>query len=1121
MISLVFTVPGAGHGAPDPHTRKVGTLRFELHERFGHYVLPEVALQTAPGAPQLTVRETRIGAVVFPDVEDGDLGRLVREAWGADARGYEWVVDRQEISRGARIPVDLLDRAFAAVGVRPVRAVVTWRFGFIDASGLSRDEPVDVELVFTPPGTPLHPADSRIGDLDSRRLALPAPLRAHSAGDRSFPGFAAIDLGNSSAVAVLFDTRTWRAGAIDGGQAAALRLGLAELLRADAPRELGPEWVAAIRAVCDEVAATVPGIDVRDATALAGALSTRAAPGHLGEDSLRDAVSVAFEGLLDAASGELRRWFAPRLMACYDDAFAVPAFEDHSLRVVEFRRDGRVDTEVSSAAKVTSARPMEIELGGRGFGTYRRLRTELLNPRLLPGLTGRDGRPASTDDLLAHAYLHLVRHTEDFARPDQRDPSARIDHLVITYPTTLPPRARRRLTTLIRHCLGAEDVALAYDEGTAVALFVLLREVGGRDPGLGVESFISRSRRVGEHPPRWQQHMLVLDVGAGTTDVALVQLTVTDESRTGPGQDLALHGRAYVIRPRLIASTGYPFLGGDDLTLRVFYWLKAVIVDAMISGDGSGPQRSRLRALVAEVIPDAGDARLGQLVLDRSSAERLPADLTEALHRILPTRSVVDARQVSTPEFQALWDIAEVAKIELGSELRSDYVVPHEEVLALLTALDERSGQRHAVLLPPAGIRLGADDFATLARPVLQRAASLASWLVDSTLAASDEQLDRVVLSGRGSRMPLLRRMVVDEMTGRDRAGARARLRPSVITVEHQYAKQAAAIGACWAYSLTLSGRAEPGEASLLAAGRDLVIVETGTLGGVLPWSLDQLLPGQVPRRLIKAQTELERLDDGDTVGVRSAWVPLVPRFAVHRPIDAGLSVQWSTFHLEHHARTVEGFSPDPAIWFTGASTGVMVQLEVDDRFEPTLRICQGDAHYCVPSGTAAVLSDRPGGIVDLDSLPFDLIVDDGQVVFAARPAGPDAPERRRLRFHDTDEPDSPPVAGMLSAPLPRSATGAYRLLARFPDWSGRAGEPDRLIGSFPLANRPDHIRTRYVVSLDERGRIAMHRGGPRYWRAETLQDVARRPGAVYTVAMAARTDAEPPIGWAPFDDQP
>jgi hypothetical protein len=153
--------------------------------------------------------------------------------------------------------------------------------------------------------------------------------------------------------------------------------------------------------------------------------------------------------------------------------------------------------------------------------------------------------------------------------------------LNVTFPTRLPPDRRDALLEVLRQEFTSE-IDMHIDEAAAAAGFYLLKRFGN-DSVLGVEAFRLHARcpegfRAWDRPDiwdaarEWHENLLVIDVGGGTTDCALVKVVVADVSPSGAGR--VSPGHYYRLQPRVIASGGRLHLGGDLLTLAIYTLLK-------------------------------------------------------------------------------------------------------------------------------------------------------------------------------------------------------------------------------------------------------------------------------------------------------------------------------------------------------------------------------------------------------------------------------------------------------------------------------------------------------------------------------------------------------------------
>ena len=135
---------------------------------------------------------------------------------------------------------------------------------------------------------------------------------------------------------------------------------------------------------------------------------------------------------------------------------------------------------------------------------------------------------------------------------------------------------------------GIKEVELRYDEAISATIFYL-EWFFNAAKFLGPEAFKVQCRREGSV---WTQNLLVLDIGGGTTDLALVRV----ELREAPCEDRDQGaGAGIVISPKLLGSSGNENLGGDLITLMLFRYLKLALADYLLqhAGRGLNPQADR------------------------------------------------------------------------------------------------------------------------------------------------------------------------------------------------------------------------------------------------------------------------------------------------------------------------------------------------------------------------------------------------------------------------------------------------------------------------------------------------------------------------------------------------
>jgi hypothetical protein len=159
---------------------------------------------------------------------------------------------------------------------------------------------------------------------------------------------------------------------------------------------------------------------------------------------------------------------------------------------------------------------------------------------------------------------------------DHEDNRYEPENVRLICPARLPSKQRDMLVAALRENPKLRNFDLGVDEATAVAMFDLCALLGSR-PELGVGLLQSRYS-----PPRQERmldpaarpvtyRVLVVDVGAGTTEVALVEMNIEDMT---PAQTVNALGRHWQIAPSILAFGGTADLGADQLTLHFFRVLK-------------------------------------------------------------------------------------------------------------------------------------------------------------------------------------------------------------------------------------------------------------------------------------------------------------------------------------------------------------------------------------------------------------------------------------------------------------------------------------------------------------------------------------------------------------------
>ncbi|MEU5998332.1 Hsp70 family protein [Streptomyces sp. NPDC047197] len=1000
---------------------------------------------------------------------------------------------------------------------------------------------------------PAHPAPETVGARRGERMdRVPAGAVRHL-------GFAAVDFGTTNSTVTIHDMQQLAVRAMSRDQETRLRAELVALLGDPAtPEPERTQWRELLGDVVRQLLQrdstaydATTGSGHRDAPRPAsgddpGRALVDALEGGYGGEAWPHALYTALELRLAARDERLRRAVAPRLHACYDRVFREVPLD--VLRLFPADLDQSGGTELASRIEVVDTFPeLRVRMGeervavgtqqGSAPRAYRGLKQYLARHHELPELPTRpDGSATTADDLIREGLRHLLDLSDEYIGANPKElHQGKIDHVVMTYPTVAPPAVRRRLRELVGSGaegvdgLGVTIVDTRFDEAVAAALFFIMRDFGG-DFAAGVEAFRARCSPVAG-TDRWGQNILVVDIGGGTTDLAVINLQLKDATPDPlPGQDPRFTGRLYVLTPTLLGSTGSLQLGGDLMTLHLFRWYKAAFADHLLT---RWPDRFEL-VIATQKEKEGGYVDDGRYVagslLNRSpDEEKYPHDLVE---QVVPTRWTGERvlggpREESEQTFWLLWRIAEEAKIRLGAG--DDAYLPLPETLdAVLGRLGAPETTRDAEWAP----RMDTEIFEGLMAPVLKDITDLVASLAKNALKENQE-LDRIFLTGKSSRMPLVRR----SLERRLRQETEVRWNPAGIEVEEEYGKLATSIGACWGYHIRRFAHAEQAARGVLGRGRYVLRIEVDNLSYYLPCDFGptfQLEAGEPTDTLLRMSTELSPIGPGGAWAVRSEWRNLTESLRIHR--NTGPKWQaWGYFDPDAWVRREEpGFQLNMEEWVNQAK----FQLEVDADLNLYIHLARGEAHDEV-GGAAPIRVDLGGG-ADAPWTPLEIVVDNrvagdrpdaGTVVFRltenpwlpeADPPPPDdtspgAPPSDRFDkwFRGSGAPGKAAVRGMESKPLVPPGHDGWVFYLR------RPGEPDRemeCVDAVPVPrhgpapaegwNGPDvpHGGSKYVATLDEYGGLRVHRMPVPYWEAGSVAEMWTNPGSVFRVTMEDAT---------------
>ncbi|MEV4512679.1 hypothetical protein AB0K00_27375 [Dactylosporangium sp. NPDC049525] len=981
-------------------------------------------------------------------------------------------------------------RYLAGSALPPGQTSFTWSVTVAKRLADGRFQPLDPvrkQCVLVVAGAPVAPAPADVAPVAETQPPVVSSV--------PYDGWIAIDFGMSNSTITMFDQNQKRSLiGIPPTQTARLRECLTDLLNGTATDTFGlsgERWRQLLEGAGRTLNAAMSEDHLTDPLTQVKA--------SLAGDRVFD-VLLALDQEVDNALPAHRDALIGGLQRLYADVFGRPPIEELQLVPVPLHAG---EPAVSSDAQVLTLDPFTLAMwadGDTGSGETVAMAVEhqpglkryVGSNRLLPGLPADAGGP-STDDALTALWRCLLEKVTQF-RGDHGDRYAdgEIRRAVVTYPTTAPPQTRIDMERLA-HSVGLRIVDTRFDEATAAAMFSLMREFAG-DHAVGVEAFRARSRQVG--PDTWRYNILVIDVGGGSTDVALLALTLRDRTDRDPNIPADQQGRFYELRPTVLGKAGDLQLGGDRITLGIFHRLKAHIADLLLTAspglvvgehkpyleNGVYREGSLLAATGDEATSSSETARLDlidEVVPTRWSATRSPAEEKDARER-----------------FRRLWDEAEKAK-------RASATTDRPYVLRNLQDLLQRGD---VGVYPPA-IEIDHIEIRAEIDKVLRRSMNIGLDVARKRLpVASDgstEPLDKVILSGGTSALPRTRQLLQEVFTEETTHHGRGSLRWNPLHVVHDpaFAKIGTSIGACWAEHIHQKGFTDPRQAKQnVAMGRTEIHIDVDNLLHGLPYGLDLSATGMNALPVFRPGQEFERVGEAGEGAQRSAWMPAVLDLAINRRgvSPAEPAVLWGHLSLQE-LYLAEGSAPqfDLGEWVARVS----VQFEIDEADLLTAHFCLGPPHYGLDmsGGLPSQHLAGPNWTDGQVRLYHDLLVNPDA---AGGMANHGQPLLRRASEPDgyVVSPGEPALRCWVSRRFPRDVPndGTW--------WIGRRDTEDptvmHKVGTpFPAVIR--HGRGADVrLVVDETGRVRPVLGFVPYLPAQSMTEVITHPGRVLSLPM-------------------
>ncbi|MEH1966155.1 molecular chaperone [Nostoc sp.] len=954
---------------------------------------------------------------------------------------------------------------------------------------------------------------------------------------KRFPGWFALDFGTSNSTVTLFDP---------------IEVPIAEILPKEQEMRLRDrlsQWLSSPASVA------LPDVSADDWEKFIAEISKNLEiePRKLSEVFESDNKERFLEAIrqieLSLGNSErFRRAVSKKLYQIYHEVFRVPTLESQNLIPVVLDIDRR-DTEIPSESEISHLGDLKLRMGREARdnrkkaiaqGTSGSLK-EIISrfhhspkryfgqERSFSVILDGEEETITANQLIQSAWAHLIELTEDYRqRARRRFSEGNFLTAVVTYPTVAPPVVRKEVKELVEQ-LGIDDVQTAYDEAVSVAIFFLWREFGG-NLNIGIESFKTRCRQAVN---KWSQNVLVLDIGGGTTDLALIELTLEDKTPAfADYEDRGLGGRYYKLTPKLLGSSGHLQLGGELITLRIFRLLKVAIADFLLTAVTTGNiENEKLEDLINselnERFLEQGKFKSGSLLkcLDKENPEGDIAykDALDTAEKVLPTRWQQAPQRLQS--FYILWDYAEAAKLKLGQKPPADnslltFTLSEQQISELLT----QSSLKLQVKDPNSiCVTLDNQQFERAAASGIKEAIGIAKGLMESRLRPDDitkdswnsQKVDWLILSGKTCNLDIVQRQIYQEFS----KSPYFVWNPERITFVLEFTKLATSAGACYAEKLRRL-RFDPEESkSLLRKGANQLEIDVKNLFYYLPCNFKRKTQSNDLLTIFKAGQELYQLAPWETVAkVRTAWQGIQLTNIIYRQdYEEGDLRLWGSFDGKNLMKKLEMEEVE-------FLKKIKVQFEIDQTLEFNVLLCQGNPHYLIDipgidlesvvSETSALFADgKLNWNIAVERFNKDL--NDGDIaVNVIESATVDQPDAYHLvfevgndgsktfqKFHYLRDGVTQPGTGLISNPLPPfPQTGQHTFYVYQTDAETNSKKWIR-IGALSKPDVTTDYPCQYRVTLDDQGILRMHAGEVPYWTSQN-QECLKQEGCVYRAEL-------------------
>ena len=927
----------------------------------------------------------------------------------------------------------------------------------------------------------------------------PKLMSPSNSKENPYPGLLAIDFGTSNSTVTLFDpNRILRQDGLPKEQEQRLR-------------ERVSQWLNS------STANTLPGINANEWENFLIQISKmlKIEDPHKLSNSVRDGnrpflLETLRQLELCSHGKAFRRAVTTKLSEIYAEAFRIPPLSSQNLFPVTLDSSRKQKEICSELEVISSDESLEIIMGEKAKQDRRAAIAQVQDnsqPETWKEMEGRfhhspkrflgqdqsfsvifngEEQIISANELIQATYSHLIQLTEEYRQSKSNEFAEGVfNRAVVTYPTIASPLVRRDLEKIIKN-LGLSEVETVYDEAVAVAIFYLWREFGGNF-NFGIESFKTRCHYDGN---KWHQNLLVIDIGGGTTDIALIQLTLKEIDPFEPDENRGAGGRYYVLTPKILGSSGHPQLGGELITLRLFRLLKVAIADCLLTARAEGYLTSdKLQNCIYELderFLDGGKFRSGSLLecLDKENPEGDAAynDALKAADKVLPTTQWKDHPQ-RLQLFYALWDRAEEIKLELSKQ-SAQCTLDEQKISELLREID-----LDAKIIDHDRIQvtISQQQFERIVTPVIQEAISIAKGLFENRLSnpqlvnTNSPKVDWLILSGQTSNLPQVQQGIYSTFS----QSQYFIWNPERITFVPEFSKQGTSIGACLAVELQRVIFKPQAAKELLRTGAYQLFIDVKNLFYFLPCNFKlKTLDQDNLITLFEAGTTLRKLDSEEAIKARTKWQEgsQLGTYVYREDYENSELRNWGNF---------SGQALADALGINRIAFGdIKVQFEIDQKLQIKLLLCKSNPHYLIAK-SLPYLSVK----FSADNFKWKIAVENHQnnlkkntlkegdiAVNVLEAHAVDAQEAYHLVFEADEnvnqslqmfhyEGDNQLEKGLISHPLPPFPESGKHTFYLF------QGDEWEFIGELSQPQMQTEFRYECHVTLDDKGILRIHAG--------------------------------------------